>query len=342
MNNGGLYDCIISIRIILADGEIREIQQNDPDFGGFQIHLGALGIITHVKLQCQPLNIYRVEKEITDFSSLISNFYQWNHESEHCKAWWFPNSDHVQLWRSFKATESDVKEYENNNCQLKVLNPNLVVPLSQVKSSFKESIEDLLQIMKKDTSRPNTPVDNSFEEARFKTVSRFQATETCIGNIYDIWCKGIPAPQVNCELAVPFDKLAEILNDLKEYCKSRKIKMHYPFILRATGPSNAWLSPSYKSKVCYIGFLVYLSPDDLLEEHFEVAPGASPEKLNFLKSIEMLLCSKSIPHFGKFFSPELYSWPMKYENWNNFKNLVLRIDPKGRFRNHFINSLLDQ
>ena len=341
MNNGGLYDCIISLRIILADGKIRIIDQTDPDFGGFQIHLGALGIITHVKLECEPLTIYRVEKEITDFSSLIENFEKWNNESEHCKAWWFPGSDHVQLWRTTKANENELAEYEHNNSKLKVLNPpGMVKSLSQVKASFKDSIEDLLKIMKKDTSRPNTPLDNSFDEARFRTVSRFEATESCIGNIYEIWCKGIPAPQVNCELAVPLDSLSETLVELKEYCLSKKIKMHYPFILRCTGSSNAWLSPSSSCKVCYIGFLVYLYPDDLFEETFEIAPGASLEKLHFLKSIEELLCSKSIPHFGKFFSPSLYSFSSKFQKWNDFKNLVSKVDPTGKFRNSFLKDLI--
>jgi hypothetical protein len=85
---------------------------------------------------------------------------------------------------------------------------------------------------------------------------------------------------------------------------------------------------------------VYLYPDDLFEETFEIAPGASLEKLHFLKSIEELLCSKSIPHFGKFFSPSLYSFSSKFQKWNDFKNLVSKVDPTGKFRNSFLKDLI--
>ena len=355
MNNGGLYDSIISLRIILADGKIRDVNQNDPDFCGFRIHMGALGIVTHVKLECIPLTIYKVEKEITDFNSLCSKFLEWNSEHDHCKAWWFPGSDHVQLWRSAKATDNEIQAYKKNDSKLLKLgessNPT-VRSLAEVKNAFKASIDDLLQVMKQDTSRPSTPIttsnddNNSFEEARFRTVSRFEATETCVGNIYDIWCKGIPAPQVNCELAVPMSNLSQTLIQLREYYRSKKTKMHYPFILRGTGVSKAWLSPSFNSPVCYIGFLVYLSPEDLLTDvSYDIAPGANQEKLEFLKSIEKQLClqeNSCIPHFGKFFTPELYEpWNRKFPKWKEFKSLMERSDPKGRFRNRFLNSLFE-
>ena len=37
--------------------------------------------------------------------------------------------------------------------------------------------------------------------------------------------------------------------------------LHYPFILRCTGPSVAWLSAAHDKSVCWIGFLVYLAAD---------------------------------------------------------------------------------
>lgn len=42
---------------------------------------------------------------------------------------------------------------------------------------------------------------------------------------------------------------------------------------------------------------------------------------------------------GKKFSCELYDFEERYEKWREFKSVMIREDPEGRFRNRFMNRL---
>jgi len=108
--------------------------------------------------------------------------------------------------------------------------------------------------------------------------------------------------------------------------------MHYPFILRATGSSTAWLSPAYGQPVCYIGFLVYLSEDSYK---------ANTERLQCLKDIEAVLAKHgAIPHYGKFMTTSRYDFPTLLPKWNQFRRLRTQLDPKGLFLNDYLTDLL--
>ena len=82
-----------------------------------------------------------------------------------------------------------------------------------------------------------------------------------MGNVYQILCKGIPAPQINCEVAVPPRTHGEALAVPQAWQEANPGVLHYPFILRCTGPSVAWLSAAHDKSVCWIGFLVHLAAD---------------------------------------------------------------------------------
>ena len=375
--NAGLFDSVSELRVALADGTIQQItKKTQPDlFSAFKIHLGCLGIILSVRLECEPLVCYRVTKEVTDFNHLVQNFQIWNETSSHCKAWWFPNTDHVQLWRTWPATKAERSSYLQNGSKLMKIDPDKDSCIEEsdgedgrgrnegglLSKAFRRSIDDLLNILKEDTSQDQNNIQNNIQkqdqkqdqkvhEARFQTITRFRSLESCVGNVYQIWCKGIPAPQVNCELAVPFSSLPDVLTRLREYYSERKAKdaleMHYPFILRATGPTDAWLSPANGERVCWIGFLVYMSEHQVDQKSNTDKLGFqySPEKLDLLRDIESVLAGlhpRCLPHYGKFYTPSQYlPLASRLEHWNAFKNLVRTIDPQGIFRNAYLEDLL--
>ena len=102
--------------------------------------------------------------------------------------------------------------------------------------------------------------------------------------------------------------------------------MHYPVILRCTGPSEAWLSPSNGQDTCYFGFVVYYSEDGSLSE----------EGQDFLREVEKVLAAEGgRPHWGKYFDESLYDWPTLYPQWEAFRQVREALDPHHRFANAF-------
>ncbi|MGP4130993.1 FAD-binding protein [Pantoea tagorei] len=63
LHQSSLADEALRIRMVLADGSIREFTRGEPDFPAAQVTLGALGIVTAVTLRTQPFRIYTCHKK---------------------------------------------------------------------------------------------------------------------------------------------------------------------------------------------------------------------------------------------------------------------------------------
>lgn len=167
---------------------------------------------------------------------------------------------------------------------------------------------------------------------QFKTLNRFKDFTDVIGDIYQIFCKGIAVPQINLEVAVPFDRVQAVLGKIHRWYTENHPHMHYPIILRCTDASGAWLSPAYEQAVCYFGFVVYYAADGSISE----------EGVKFLTDVQRLLAEEGgKPHWGKYFDDghQLYDWERLYARWGDFKAMRERLDPSGKFMNKFLERL---
>jgi len=61
-HNGNLSTAVAGLEIVRADGEIVTLRRGDPDFAGAVVGLGALGIVTAVTLDIEPT--YDVEQRV--------------------------------------------------------------------------------------------------------------------------------------------------------------------------------------------------------------------------------------------------------------------------------------
>jgi hypothetical protein len=171
--------------------------------------------------------------------------------------------------------------------------------------------------------------NETLDGQHIETIRRFKSSNDLIGNVYQLLCKGIPAPQINCEVSVPFDKSIEAFSILKQWQQEHPGVLHYPFIFRCCGASEAWLSPAYSQPVCWIGFLVYLAADG------QFVRGS----LDWMHEVQARLARLGgAPHIGKHFSPEIYKLSER-SRWRDFDRLRKQLDPNGLFENRFVKRL---
>jgi FAD/FMN-containing dehydrogenase len=193
MGNAGIYDAVLELQVVLANGDIKIYTSADTEFDAFRLHLGALGILTRIKFRCEPLKVYKQVKEITTFDDMVRNYEAWNDESEHCKAWWFPETNKVQLWTTYIANKDESSKYLSNNCQITEISEKIE---SQESNEFSASLVKLVKNMDADTKSSGKTIETSTNPnvpgGRFETVLRFKSQDSRIGNMYQLWCKGIP------------------------------------------------------------------------------------------------------------------------------------------------------
>ncbi|MFM5847244.1 D-arabinono-1,4-lactone oxidase [Aeromonas veronii] len=321
LHQSALCDAVEAMTVMLANGDIIRVDRTDPRFGAFVMGMGMLGILLDVTLRTVPNRIMRCTKFTTDYPFLLEHNERLNREHCFVKSWWFAWTGESHIWLVDPASEEEVARYRAGGSEPLLLDGDID---ARMNAALNATIDATMQKMAKDTK------DEALAGEHFETVRRFKDASDLVGNVYQILCKGIPAPQINCEVAVPLHRMNEALETLQAWQQANPGVLHYPFILRCTGSSEAWLSAAYGQSVCWIGFLVYLSADGTFVN-------GSMEQMRELQ--QLLVPLGGIPHFGKHLAMDLYDFPALLPRWNDFVALKAELDPHGRFENRWLSDL---
>ncbi len=310
-----IADTALRIRMVLADGSVAEFDRDHPWFPAAQLGLGALGVITAVTLRTVGSPVYTCRKNATDAASLSQDLVTWNREHDLVKAWWFPQEGQVQVWTAREASDEDRAAYHAGGGEL--------LEHGAANDAMNATIASTLRQLRDDTSV-------AADDKPSRTVTRFRDFTDVTGDIYQVFTRGIATPQINVEIGIPLDLAGGVLKKIRDWHEVTRPRMHYPVILRCTGASESWLSPSRGQETCYFGFVVYYSEDGSL----------SAEGEDFLRSVEKLLAAEGgRPHWGKYFDESLYDWPSLYPEWDRFRAVRDALDPQHRFGNAFTRGL---
>ncbi|WP_270671790.1 D-arabinono-1,4-lactone oxidase [Aeromonas sp. QDB17] len=321
LHQSALCDAVAALTVMLASGDIIRVDRTDPRFGAFVMGMGMLGILLDVTLNTVPNRIMRCTKFTTDYPFLLEHNERLNREHAFVKSWWFAWTGESHIWLVDPASDDEVARYRAGGSEPLVLEGDMD---ERMNLALNATIDATLQKMARDTK------DEALAGEHFETVRRFKDASDLVGNVYQILCKGIPAPQINCEVAVPLHRMNEALETLQAWQQANPGVLHYPFILRCTGPSVAWLSAAHDKSVCWIGFLVYLAADGTFV-------GGSMEQMRELQ--QLLVPLGGIPHFGKHLAMDLYDFPALLPRWHDFLALKRELDPHGRFENRWLGDL---
>ncbi|MDO5684286.1 MAG: D-arabinono-1,4-lactone oxidase, partial [Propionibacteriaceae bacterium] len=295
---GLIADTVLSIDYLDATGQLRRIERGGEAFGAFQLHLGSLGLITELTLAVTPNRDYVAHKYTTSGTDLRENFQTWNDRSDHVKAWWFTEEDRVHVWEVSPADATTV------------LDPT---------ATTHDDLNPVLQATQQRMGAELNSDDRSIAPQR--TVGRFYDYSDTSGDLVEIFRNGIPAPQINMEVGVPLDRFGAAADDLRQLLATSRYRLHYPVILRPTGPTEAWLAAAYARPTCWFGFVVYQRADGSVGE-------GSVELLREIQ--EVLAAHAGLPHWGKYFDPRYFDFT-SIPRWGDFQSVRHRLDPRGRF-----------
>ncbi|KJK44008.1 hypothetical protein UK23_31060 [Lentzea aerocolonigenes] len=312
-----LGDALEAVRFVDGTGAVRVLRHSDPEFGALRLHLGRFGVLTELTIRTVPWSAYTCEKLAVTEAELAVGFPRWNEQYPFCKAWWFPDTGMAHVWRVRDASAAEQERLRRND--------NRPVPLTGADHHLNAAVRATMAAMRRQLHSTDPRRDH------FLTVTRFMDFHDVTGDLYDLLCKGIPVQQVNLEVALPLERFHRVQRVLREWFDERHPELHYPVILRATGPSKAWLSPAYGGSACHFGFVVYRATDGSI-------PGAAMRSVR--EAEELLAAEGGRPHWGKHFTPRLYDFPRLFPRWDDFLDAAGDADPGGRFGNAFLRGLL--
>lgn len=295
---------IIEFTLIKADGRKVIVNRNEnPDlYHACVVNLGALGIISEVKIQAVPaFNLHDVTAAFP-FEEIIDNLDEFLYKTDHFKLWWLSPSHHAVAYR-YQRTEEKAND-------------------SRLRRYFKDkvfSVAAYRSIVLGSRLFPHMTVAfNRFLTAQIKPLERIE--EACKVFI-------VPEPPLHLETEWAFDasNAKEILREYRQMLIDSNSPMSFIQEVRFTKGDDCWLSGCYGRDTLWLGLYCFKH-----EKWSEL-----------LKRFEVFAQKhKGRPHWGKIFNVGPDYLRKQYPKFDDFVGLQKEMDPEGKFINTYLERAL--
>ena len=301
--HGSLASLVCGLRLMLADGSVRDLAPGDPLFDAARVSLGALGVVTRVTLRCEPA--FRLEERAAPlpFDEAVARIPELARDEAYVKLWWLPHTEVVQVYRC-RRTEADptfralARWFDD-----RVVNRLVFAAVLRLSRAAPRLIPRL-----------NALVCAAYFRATRK-VARSDLALTI----------AMPPVHQEVEYALPLERAGEALQAVRALIAREQLRVNFVVELRFVAPDDAWMSPAFGRPTVYVG--AYMAQAEDLPRYFRLFE-------------EAMLAMGGRPHWGKQFSATASALREACPNHARFAALRDALDPLGRFDNDFLRRVL--
>ncbi len=320
IDRGNLATAVTALEFIAADGNIvRLVRGRDPDFFGAVVALGALGVVTRITLEIEPAfdmrqDVYRglpFAQLARYFSAIMSSGYSVSVFTD----WQGETVD--QVWVKRRLARRGI-EYAQGR-------------LGRGQKTNLDSNED------EDPWQHQGPWRAEPAERHLHPVAA-QAADNCTPQLGQVgpWHERLPhfkldftpssGQELQSEYFVPISHAAEALQAMRRLGPALSPQLMISEV-RVIAADELWMSPCYQTPCMAI--------------HCTWQQETPPERWDALRRLlarmeEALAPFAVRPHWGKLFTLEPQELQARYPMLGQFKSLLQRRDPEGKFRNEFL------
>jgi L-gulonolactone oxidase len=317
--------------------QVRKITLNKDDkrdqdlFRAHLCGLGALGIISTLTIQCEPLFYLRAIQKPMKLEQLLPRLSELIPSEDHWRFWWFPHTGDCISWGASRVPPKELIHKPKNvittmtNAIARRLNP--ITNTQHIQVYVKDRLIgfhllELLLFMSKFLPRL-VPIIN-----RFYYWYLFSYTQVRTDVSYKIFNFDCLFYQFVNEWSIPIEHTATAMKQIKKMIEKNKYRVHFPIEVRFVKGDDIWMSPCYGRDSCYIGIIMYRPYNYTIEyrQYFE----------DFFKIMYAL---GGRPHWAKEFSVSDDQLIHMYPMWHRFKQIREEMDPKHIFENDYLKRL---
>lgn len=304
---GGLATQIAQLELVLADGSVVTCSAEErPDlFSAARVGLGALGVITHVTLQCEPSFLLSAQERPEPLEQVLAGFDQFATENDHFEFYWFPYGSNALVKRNNRLPAGsepkplsrarrfvDYEIMENFAfgalCRTGRAVPRLVRPLGRFASAVLSARE-----YRDDSHR----VFVTHRGVRF----------------------------VESEFAVPRESVHHVLAELRTLVPRLTNPIAFPVEVRVAAADDIWLSTAQGRDSAYIAIHQFVGMPYL--EYFAGFASIAAEV-------------GGRPHWGKMHNLDAPALQKLYPHFDDFRRIREELDPAGVFSNPYLDRVL--
>jgi L-gulonolactone oxidase len=304
---GGISTQIRAMRLVLADGTcVRCAADERPDlFAAARVGLGALGIVTEVTLQCEPLFVLHtrerpmpVEQTLEELPGLVDQY-------DHFEFFWFPHTS-TALTKSGTRLPGDAERRPIGKVH------NLLVNEVLANGVFGLAL------------RAGAKMPRTIPGVTRVATAGYSAAET-IDYSYRVFPSHRAVRFNESEFAVPRAVVVDVLREMKRWVDGHDERVAFPFEVRFAAPDDIWLSTAYQRESAYIAFHQY---------------HRLPYR-RFFEAMEAIVRdADGRPHWGKMHDLGAADLRPRYPRFDDFVAMRDEVDPTGVFGNAYLDRVL--
>ena len=306
---GSLSSEVAAFRLVSADGQVLDCSEksNTEIWQAGRVSFGTLGVMSDITMRVKPAYKLRERNWLFGTEECWRDMSRLRDATRHFEFFWFPLADQV-VAKSLEETDDDVA-------------PPLSVEQMASRGERVTSDQRLFEFgcqLAKYLPDMSGPLQRLFTRAAMGAATRAR------------WSHEIfPSPRTTrfneMEYAVPAVNGVDCIREVAEVIRERQIAGVFPIEFRFVKGDDIWLSPFYRRDAVTISVHQYYSQRheplfDAVESVFHRYGGR--------------------PHWGKLHARRSADLEKLYPQWEAFQALRLRLDPKGKFLNPYLRSIL--
>ncbi len=293
---------VVGLRLVTADGEILDCdaQQNPEIFQAAKVSLGALGIMTRVRMQNRPAFRLKERMWVAKTEELLEDIERLKAENQHWEMQVITNSDYAA-----SITLNETQEPRT----------------AGIEEGPEGGNEYVYWIQKADKYGSDIP---AARRALLNLVAKTASFEERVGESYEIFANVRDVRFNEMEYSVPAEAGPACLREILKTIDSRQLPTWFPIEYRYVQGDDIPLSMFEGRDSCAIS----------IHQHYSMSYH------EYFAAIEKIFWKyEGRPHWGKLHSLHADQLEGLYPRWREFTEVREALDPRGRFLNAHLRSV---
>jgi len=296
----------IGIELITADGRVRWLSASagdDPEaFAAARVSVGALGVVSAVRLQCVPAFNLRALEVTMPLDEVRERFDELAATNEHFEFFWTPGSRWAQTKRNNRVDGPPAPRSPVRAAYDELIYQNAAFwalgRLGRRRPGWARALRRRLPV-----PGPADYVDRSDRVFTSPRLVRFY------------------------EMEYGFDRrhALDVLAEVRSVVAGTGLRIGFPIEVRVSAADDIWLSMGTGRPSCFMAFHVFKGqPYDA-----------------YFRAVERIIDQVGgRPHWGKLHFQTAATLAGRYPDWDRFASVRRRLDPDGVFANRYTDRVL--
>lgn len=301
---GNLATLVTGLRLVMADGTLRSCsrEQHPELFDAARISLGALGVITHVELQC--IDHYRlcVRSKRASFGETLTRLTDRRREHRNFELHWFAYANMVRQRYTDEVRDAPSSAFTPHGARVLFHEQVVLRSLRTLARRSPQAAEYAGKLLA-DGIPPDSTVRNAEDAYRVPRRTRVE----------------------HLEYALPLDAADSCLRQLDRMLHAMAFRVHVPIEIRFVRADSAWLSPHYQRDSICISLPAY---------------GDVPHADYYAAATEIFDRVDGRPHWAGAHDKTAGELRGLYPRFDDFCALRAELDPRGLFLNSHLSRVL--